>query len=612
MTLTLQEILDAIAAAPEDGNPADVVAALLAEREVSDPAAIVDAALEAYGEVRARESLSEDDFAALQTLAGVIDGARQHQAVIDEAIRAREEALAELDARVNPAAGDPDPAGDPDDPNGTTDRDDPDAPGGDPADPDADPEPADPPAGGGEGGTGAPAATGGELVTASGHTARRTATRRVSLGQIARPSRHAPVPAEPAGATITAAADVPGFATGSRLDFDALVRATSARMSAFPAHPIPNFQSRVGIAQIRAPFPKDLIATGAVDDQTIVDHAGDVRRLEGASLRAAGGWCAASTTIWDLCPGLESATAGTVDVPEIQVTRGGLRFTEGPDIASVWSSIGFKQTETQAIAGDLKGCYKVPCPPFREERAGVTGVCIEAGVLQNDAFPEMTRRVVELALAVHAHKVNADTIAGMEAQSTNVGTINAGISATTSVLNVIEMQIVDTRYRYRMAENDMLEMVVPLFLRSVIRSDLSLRTGVPFSQVTDAQIDGFFADRGAVPQWTYDWQDAFTTSPATGFGGATPITAWPTTVKVLMYPAGTFVRGRGEVLNLDGIYDSTNIKDNEFTRLFLEEKFMILRRCYQSRLYTIPLAVNGATGCCVPVGPDGNLAPETP
>ena len=264
-----------------------------------------------------------------------------------------------------------------------------------------------------------------------------------------------------------------------------------------------------------------------------------------------------------------------------------------------------RQTEAQNIAGDVKPCYRVPCPSFTDTRAGVKGICIVAGILQDDAYPELTQRVVSGALIAHTHRFNADTIAAMEAQSTAVaGFTGAGPSATTSLLNGLEMQIIDVRYRYRAAESLMLEVVLPWWAKGVVRSDLALRGGIAFEQATDQIINSYFNARGANVQWVYDWQDGFTGG---GFGGATAITSWPDTVKALIYPAGAFVRGRGALISMEGIYDTTNLAVNDFTRLFTEEKFLVLRRCYQSRLVTFNVPVNGMTGIGVEL--DGNSVP---
>ena len=66
------------------------------------------------------------------------------------------------------------------------------------------------------------------------------------------------------------------------------------------------------------------------------------------------------------------------------------------------------------------------------------------------------------------------------------------------------------------------------------------------------------------------------------------------------------------MITLDSIYDSTNIKVNDFVRLFTEEKIMVARRQWHSRLLTIPLATNGVTSAPRELTAQGAVAPVTP
>lgn len=599
-TISIQELVDAVTAAPEGSDPTEAVSALIAERK-ADPAAVRDEAAKLYKELRPEAGKSAESLQALEAVADVIKGADVAVKAAETEAAERNDKLAALDAVLDP----PEEGGEPADVTDDTVVDEAEEPVIEPEPVDEVDEKIDEP----------------ELIAAS---ANKAAARRRSVNLAALPRTAPPVQStKPAGRglSITASADVPGIAMGTELTADSLTAAVLARFGKFPENNLETAKAKkglylqAGIAQIKMDFPSELTASAQNSDQDVLDHAGDPKRRQArkfnrdGALTAAGGWCSPSEVLYELCPGLESATAGLIDVPEIGIPRGGIRTTEGPDFASLYSSVGFKQTEAQAIAGDPKPCFRVPCPTWTETRAGVTGVCIESGILQDDAYPEGTRRTVEVALAVHAHKFNADTIAEIVAQSTPVaGFTGLGASATSIVLNSLELQIVDYRYRYRADENLLLELKAPIWLKAVIRSDLALRTGIPFQQVTDQQIMGFFADRGADIEFVYDWQDAFTTSPATPplFGNTAGITAWPAQVKVLIYAAGAFVRGRGQILNMEGIYDTTNLEVNDFTKLFLEEKFLVRRRCYQSRVVTLNIPVNGATGCCVALDAQGN------
>ena len=129
---------------------------------------------------------------------------------------------------------------------------------------------------------------------------------------------------------------------------------------------------RYGVASLGLSFPDHLIADNK-DDMAVVASAAKETSLDGGSLVAAGGWCAPSETLYDFCQ--DESTDGLLDLPEIAVTRGGVRHTSGPDFSAIYNA-GFTQTEAQAIAGTTKTCYEVACPNFDEVRLDAIGICI--------------------------------------------------------------------------------------------------------------------------------------------------------------------------------------------------------------------------------------------
>jgi hypothetical protein len=144
--------------------------------------------------------------------------------------------------------------------------------------------------------------------------------------------------------TITAAADVSGFATGSDIaDLAEVSKAVLARMKAFPGPAgIEGGQlQRYGVAQFTKHFDPSLVADGNNDYDTVM-HAAKESRLSGGSLLASGGWCAPSETIYALCDG--ETTDGIVSIPEVNVSRGGIKYTRGPDFSDIYDDAGFCQT----------------------------------------------------------------------------------------------------------------------------------------------------------------------------------------------------------------------------------------------------------------------------
>lgn len=517
----------------------------------------------AFQEIAAKEFPTDADVEEAERLAGLVTDARAEQGAREEARAERRAKLSGLGEQL--AAPDEDDADEDEDGDADEDVDTSNVP--DDASELDDADAKDP------------------ALVASGRPAGGARTRARDLA----PRQKKPTPPARRPMSLVAAADAPEMKPGQ--SFSGLMdvaEAVGKRASEYPTTSYPGEQRvrmRNGIAVLRKDYEPGLVAK-AVTDSQVIDYAIDQKRLPGGNLVAAGGWCAPSETLYDLAE-YEGADA-LVDMPEINVARGGIRFTPGPDFRSIFDGTGFSQTEAQAIAGQTKPCYKVACPPFTEERAGVEGLCITAGILQNKAYPELTARVVRGALAAHAHRISAKSVARMVALSTAVPTlVNPGGGAAAPILNAIELAVEDVKYRHRMTRPTVLEAVFPAWVLAVIRADLAWRLGVdnPFD-VTDEQIRAWFRLRKIAPQFVYDWQDA-------GLGQAAAAVRWPATVSFLVYPAGTFVRGMGDVISLDTVYDSAGLVENEFTGLFTEESLLVAKTGHDSRVYTTPIAANG-------------------
>ncbi|QDB74799.1 major head protein [Gordonia phage Arri] len=625
MELTLQDLLDAAHGAGEEGQAPTPEQRATAIREklagADRPAieALQDEAIEKWGELNATDPTDEEGLAGLEALTEFVQVTRSVQSDLDAADEQARARRAEMEAKIKGTKGDAE-GGEDEGAEGENagEGGEGEGDGGQGADDSA--AAATESTEGGDSGQGAEGASAAEAAPAAEAVVASAKRNRFDLAAIGKRTPKPKPQAEderPRGFSITAAARVRGYETGQALDLDGVVAAAQARIENMPRG-VKGLVQQEDIANFKLEFPEELVASGK-DDNALLDYAASQSRLRGGSIVAAGGWCAPSETLYELSPVLADATAGLIDVPEISVKRGGVRTTEGADYAAIYSGgqVGVRETEAQAIANASdddyqKVLYRVPCTDFVEKRAGVVYTGIEAGILQNSAYPELTRQHVETAMAAHAHRVNELTIADMVTASTPVDlTGTLGPSATGAILNGLELLIVDFRYRYRAPESMLLEVPLPIWTKLHVRSDLALRSGVDFNQVTDQQINAFFLARGARVQWVYDWQDAFS-GVANGFGAANPKTTFNTTVKAMVYPAGTFVRGRGEIISLGVTYDSVNIRKNDFLEMFNEEKLLVHKRAYKSLVATLPIAVTGVSSAPVVLTHGGQVAPAEP
>jgi hypothetical protein len=440
-------------------------------------------------------------------------------------------------------------------------------------------------------------------------------------------------------ATMKAAADVPGFAAGKNMEtFAEAAQALDARLGQYPTdsgryskpsgkplvvntdggrrYEMRSF-SRHGAVQFKRQFPKDLTVDEGVGGLAVAEFAANERRLpggslvksaqkavaDGRSLTAAAGWCAPSETIWDLCE-LETLD-GLLDMPELTTTRGGWQIPAngGPNFATIWTGLGTThRTEAEVIAeSPSKSCYEIPCHGFTDVRLGVDYFCLTASLLQRRGYPEVVARFGRGALTALAHKINMGVITAVAAAAGAATVIPAGFAcaddAISSLLSGVDLAIVDAKYRNRLGFGSTLEVVLPWWVLAQIRAAGTRRSGVDMVGITDAMIMDWFAMRGAVPRFVYDWQDSFA-GLATGPGGAVALTALPTTVNFLIYPAGTFVKAVQPVVNLDTVYDSTRLGTNEYTAVFVEDGWAVLQMCPFVRQYTSQVDPCGDIGCC--------------
>lgn len=548
--------------------------------EVNDQAR--EAAAPLVARVKAGEDLPDDDLATLERLSGVVSGVQAERAkrVSEAAVNSAN--TARKDAAVAAFASDDD-----------EDEDDEDdakkAKKAKKKDDDEDEE---------------------EAVTASGKT---------RVADIAPHAKQANVPAkaESSYTKAVAASGLPGFNAGHVFEGDdamaKMAIAIEEQMGAY-AGTGPGQYVKTPAVQWRRDYPAAQRVQPNDDYLTTlekVENAASQSNLPGGSLVAAAGWCAPSQILYDLFE-IEGGNDGMLDLPEIQVSRGGIQFTPGPDFASIFAGTGyFHQTEAQVIAATSKPCMVVPCPSFTDVRLEVEGVCITGAFLQDRGYPEMVARFVRGAMLAHRRKMNVFKINKVVAGSTlkdltiigNWPAIiieNDDLTAASRLLHVVETQIIDYKARHRMPDAATLEVIIPSWVKGQIRADIGRRTGTSASEafgVTDNMIEDWFRIRKARVQWVKDWQDFY--NGGTGIGSATAANILPTTVDILIYAAGTFVAGVADVIRLDTVYDSTNLALNQYTQLFTEEAILVAKRGFESRLVRLTIPPTGTTSAAV-------------
>lgn len=396
-------------------------------------------------------------------------------------------------------------------------------------------------------------------------------------------------PAKPL-ATLTAAADVPNFSAGhkfghGRSALTAAAEAINNRLQAYPSELIPNMQSRNGAVLINLPENKYRQKERDVTE-LIQQISNEARERTMESVTAAGGWGAPSEQTLDFCA--PESLDGLLSTPEFTLTRPGVSYTRGPSFADVLGSgTGFwDMTEAVAEAGVVqKTSLRPSIPSFVEQRPDAVGVMMEAGLLLRAGWPELVERYARLAILAHQYKLNQKYLSQIHAFTGAATAINTGFDNELDILHVIELVAYGERQRNFLGENTIMELLLPAWVRPALRAGLAQRNGVDTITVTNAQLDGHFAARGVRVQWLRGYQDM---ALAAGIA-----VTYPDTLEFVMYPAGTYVRGVLPVISLDTIYDSVNLKKNDYVHLFLEQGVLMTNPCGDGRRISLPFHING-------------------
>lgn len=404
-------------------------------------------------------------------------------------------------------------------------------------------------------------------------------------------------PAAPVRATgkrFTAAVDVPGIPAASEISYTQVAEALLEKFASFPK---PNGSSEqfgtdirtFGLAQLDKGLPDDLIITDAMgyeEKMAVIDRAVDEKRLPGGSLVAAGGWCAPSETSYDLADD-GSTTDGLLSLAEVGLGRGGVRFTLGPDFADIYALNNFfKMTEAQAIAGSFtKPCFTVTCPTFADHRMDAYGYCFQVPFLTEAAYPEVIKRYLSGSMTAYAHKMNLEKINQVLALLPAAEVAQVVGASVSSLAAALQLLIDRERGKRRWSFNQAVEVVLPYWVKGLLKLDIGNRAGRNSASVSDQEINAVFAQANANPQWIYDWQML-----------ADDALVYPDTFDIMVYKAGTFVAGTTSVVNLSSVYDAASLSANIYTGAFFEEGMVVFRRGFGGIRVTVPVCISGEMG----------------
>lgn len=465
-----------------------------------------------------------------------------------------------------------------------------------------------------------------ELVAASA-----AAPKTPPMGSVTKAAPKAPA-GKPAMA-ITAAADVQGFQAGQQLDLKQVGKAMANRLRSVAAAGAVDGEA-LGVATITAsniPEERTLRAEDSIERNTIKVH--NVTSQQ--AITAAGGLCAPLAI--DYSYGVLGTQGRPVrdSLPGFRVERGGIQYRKdlapmvNTDADGPRSATGFWTMQNDVDAADpdaylpdavtpgpLKALWVVDCPATVTAQVEAITFQVEFANITSRFDPETMQANLEAALIWHDRVCENRLLAQLAALSKYM-TSSALLGATRDLL--VNLDKLQAYYRsvHRLSDNVPLRAIMPFWAKHLIRSDIARQMntdGLSTLNISDAQINAFFATRNVTPVWHLD--GASTAQVTSGSGTATvpaiaaqqygqttgtnAVPNYPAQVEILLHPEGHFQHLDGGSLDLGIVRDAELVRRNRY-RQFSESFEGVAARGVEALRYVATVIPNGAmTGTVAP------------
>lgn len=449
-------------------------------------------------------------------------------------------------------------------------------------------------------------------------------------------------PAKPAGKApmvITAAADVQGFAAGQQLDAKQIGKAMASRLRATAnSGQAGNGEGLVAATITASDIPEErwLRAGDSVEHNTNKIQAVTSEQ----AITAAGGLCAPLEIDYSYRVLGTQGRPIRSSLPGFRVERGGIQFrkdltpmldatADGPKSATgFWTMADDVAADDPDAylpdadpAGPLKVFWVVDCPATVTAQVETITFQIEFGNISTRFDPETMQNNVEQALIWHDRVCENHLLGQMQALSKYVtSTQLASMGATRELL--VNLDKLQAYYRsvYRLSDSVRLRAILPFWAKNLIRSDLARQMSTDGSvgtlNVSDAQIEAFFATRNVTPVWHLDGSSvdqALVTGPplvpaikAQQYGqlaAGAAVPNYPAQIDILLHPEGHFQHLDGGTLDLGIVRDAELVRRNRYRQFSESFEGVAARGSADAFRYVASLVPTG--------GMSGTVAPSS-
>jgi hypothetical protein len=354
---------------------------------------------------------------------------------------------------------------------------------------------------------------------------------------------------------------------------------------------MPNINGRKTVITIKAEGnPERRLGADVIENMARIDAV-----VGPEALAASGGICFPLPMRYEFPWVTSSERPIKSSLPTFHASRGGvkieppIRMVDVEDGVSVWSHTNDVTPGSDGAA--TKPYATLDCPDVETVYVEAIPARLRTGEYLRRFEPERWQGAIDALMAEHARRAELQLINRMVLGSLNVSA-GENLSATRDLLAALDRAAAAMRDRQRLTTNAVLSVVIPRWVRDLIRVDLAREMPGATAErlaVADAHIGQWLAARNLSVTWSIDWQ-ALTTAQ-TSLSALRP---WPDIVRVLMYVPGSWLFLDGGILDL-GIYRDTTLVATNDVEWFMEtfERAAFIGNPNESLAIDIDLAPTG-------------------
>lgn len=400
------------------------------------------------------------------------------------------------------------------------------------------------------------------------------------------PADRKPLVKPTATLSITAGADIPGISAGT--NFNNSLEVADAFQKRL--HTLRHVHGGDGEQHIVASYHQEFPENRALTQNDALTNTDRIQKVtEPAAIMAAAGICLPLETSYDM-----NCDVGVTDRPvrdalaRFGADRGGIRYFTAPTLnqtsPNFANATGFwrgDQTDpnsgtfhtygpdrtTATSPADQKPCLELNCVEENTAYIEAITLCLTFNNLTTRTFPELVKRQNELALVAHARVAENALLAQLEAGSVQVQAQSQVVGATREILNLLDRAVASYRFKHRMNSTSPLRIVLPSWVRELIRADIVLQMpgdGIDVFNTADSTIDRWFKSRNVNTTYHLDGVGpALVDLDGAGSGVAQGFEL-PSTLEFGLWAEGTWLFLDGGTLDLGVIRDSSLVATNQY------------------------------------------------